>query len=163
MSMTFALALMMSVPPPSYDHDEWAGPALLCAETFSLQLEDGESVRMLFPGTALQQGALTYFVLQREEGEMQLLEKDERARRPDQNEEPAGTLDISDAQFAFGTLGDNQTGYTDGDLTFSGDGHPTVYSVRVVPRFSGNTAVRDSLLRRLGHLPQDREGCTPPS
>ncbi len=156
------LVAMMSVPPPSYDHDDWNGPALLCGASFSLQLEEGESVRRLFPGTALQQASLNYFIMQREGGEMQLQEKDSRARRPDQNEEPAGSLEIPGARFVFGTFEENQTGATDGDLNFIGDEHPTVYSVRVIPRFQGDIAVRDAVLRRLGRLPTDREACTPP-
>ena len=157
------LTAMLSVPPPDYDHDQWEGPALLCAETFSLRLEEGESMRLLFPGTALQQRSLTYFVLQREEGEMQFLEKDNRVQYEPEADETDGTLNVAGARFVFGTFEEEQTGASDGDLAFEGDEHPTVFAVRVVPRFRGDAAIRDSVLRRLGRLPTNRDACTPPS
>ena len=149
MITAIALAAMMTVPvrPPPVYH--WTGPALICAQTFSFQLREGESA----------QGYQYSTVVQSEIGEVRFRSITRPALSPPDGPEVIETYSFPGGRFVFDVYETNN----ERRLGFSGDAHYFITGVNIYFETPEAYLRGDNILLRIGRLPINRVACTTPS
>lgn len=151
-----AFAMVMSAPPPDYVEPVIEGPTLFCGLSFSLQLNEGESVSIPWGGAAFQVGSVSFFQANTDSGPINIYEDPADKDEPEIEEE----MELQGGRFTFLDYEDFEDGSnTHSMIGFRTSDHESV--ARVVLDFIGakDEEAEDVVLFGMGRIPLDPNLC----